>query len=101
MDFSLMVAFALVWPALGAVALGTGAYLARRYVRAIERRGANDAEITELRQRLAVLEENADATRRDVDRLEAGQEFTTKLLAERVTAPSGGALSPSRTARLP
>ena len=82
-DGYLMLALASAWPALGAAALGTGAYFARRYVRAVERRGADGAELAELRRRLAELEEAAEGTRRDVERLEAGQDFTSRLLAER------------------
>ena len=82
-----MLALALLWPALGTVALGTGIYFARRYVRAIERGGANETALAELRQRLADLESAVDGTRRDVERLEEGQAFTDRLLTER--APGG------------
>lgn len=80
-----MMALALIWPALGVVALVTGIYFARRHVRALERSTTDDAGLAELRQRLLQIEETLETTRRDVDRIEAGQEFTTRLLGERTT----------------
>jgi hypothetical protein len=61
--------------------LGGGFYFVRRYVRAVESRGAKDAELLEMRQRISTLEDSLDATQRDVERLEAAQEFTTRLLS--------------------
>jgi cell division protein FtsB len=68
-------------------ALGGGFYLARRYVRAVERRAGNESELAELRQRVAHLEDALDDTGRDVERLENAQEFMNRLLAGR---PSSG-----------
>jgi hypothetical protein len=67
--------------------LGGGFYLARRYVRAVERRTSDESELAELRQRVARLEETLDDTVRDVERLDSAQEFTNRLLAGR---PSSG-----------
>jgi hypothetical protein len=64
-------------------ALGGGFYFARRYVRAIEQRSGSEAELAELRERVNGLEDALDATRREVERLEGAQEFTTRLLAPR------------------
>jgi cell division protein FtsB len=74
-----LVAAVAFW---GAV-LGGGFYLARRYVRAVERRAGNESELVELRQRVAHLEDGLDDTRRDVERLESAQEFMNRLLAGR------------------
>lgn len=71
----------------GAV-LGGGFYFVRRYVRAVERRASQEETLTELRSRVATLEELVDGMRTEVDRLETGQEFTTRLLAERSRATS-------------
>jgi hypothetical protein len=60
--------------------LGGGFYFVRRYVRAVESRVVKDAELLEMRQRILALEESLDATQRDVERLEAAQEFTPRLL---------------------
>jgi hypothetical protein len=66
---------------------GGAFYLVRRYIRAIERRGSDQTELTELRARVAALEDGLDTTRSDVARLEEGHEFTTRLLAERSSNP--------------
>jgi hypothetical protein len=75
-----LVASVAFWGALLAGAF----YFARRHVRALEARAGNDADVLELRARVKVLEEALDDTRRDVDRLETAQEFTTRLLGARV-----------------
>ena len=85
LDGYLMLALAFVWPALGVATVGTGAYLARRYVRAVERRGVDESALAEMRARVAELEAVVEGTRQDVDRLEAGQAFTERLLTERVS----------------
>jgi hypothetical protein len=64
-------------------ALGGTFYFARRYIRAVERRTGGEAELAELRERVAGLEDALDVTRREVERLETAQEFTTRLLASR------------------
>jgi len=68
--------------------LGGGFYFARRYVRAAERRASQEETLAELRARVATLEELVDGMRSEVERLEAGQEFTTRLLAERSRSAS-------------
>jgi hypothetical protein len=66
----------------GAV-LGGGAYAVRRFLRAYERRVGSETELTALRNRVTTLEESLDTVQGSVERLNAGQEFTTKLLGAR------------------
>jgi hypothetical protein len=63
--------------------LGGGFYFVRRYVRAVERRASQEENLVALQARITTLEELVDGMRTDVERLETGQEFTTRLLAER------------------
>jgi hypothetical protein len=65
--------------------LGGGFYFARRYARALEGRTGHEAELVELRERVNALEDALDVTRREVERLETAQEFTTRLMAPRDT----------------
>lgn len=65
------------------VVLGGGAYAVRRFLRAYERRVGSDAELTALRDRVTALEESLDTVQGSLERLSAGQEFTTKLLGAR------------------
>lgn len=77
-----------VWPIIGAVGLGTFAYFARRYVRAHEKMHGPQSEIVELRQRIESLEEAIEASQADVARLATAQDFTARLLTDRLpTAP--------------
>jgi hypothetical protein len=69
----------------GAV-LGGGAYAVRRFLRAYERRVGSETELTALRDRVTALEESLDAVQGSLERLSAGQEFTTKLLGARSSA---------------
>lgn len=73
-----------VWPILTVAGLGTAAYFTRRFVRAHERGVDHQIELTDLRRRMEILEEALDASQRDVIRLETAQEFTNRLLTERV-----------------
>jgi len=75
-----MLPILLVSVAFWGSVLGGVFYFARRYVRAVESRVVKDAELLEMRQRIVTLEESLDATQRDVERLQAAQEFTTRLL---------------------
>lgn len=68
----------IIWVAL----LGAGAYLGFRYVRAQERRGGA-AELEDLRSQVRQLQQMVDGLRGDLDRVQEGQDFTTRLLAER------------------
>ena len=68
--------------------LGGGFYFVRRYVRAVERRAVQEESLAALQARVATLEELIDGLRGEVDRLETGQEFTTRLLAERAKSSS-------------
>ena len=65
-----------IWTAI----LGGSFYFARRFVRAIERRRDNEEALSGIGQRLAALEDSTEGLRADVSRLDAGQEFTTRLL---------------------
>jgi membrane protein implicated in regulation of membrane protease activity len=69
--------------AIWGVILGSSIYFARRFVRAFERRSDNQAALRALEERLAALEDSMESVREDVGRLEAGQEFTTRLLRSR------------------
>ena len=73
-----------VWPILGAVGLGMAAYFTRRFVRAQEKGVEHQLELTDLRRRIELIEEALEASQRDVLRLETAQEFTNRLLTERV-----------------
>lgn len=68
------------------VVLGGGAYAVRRFLRAYERRVEGGTELAALRDRVAALEESLESIQGSVERLSAGQEFTTKLLGGRVDA---------------
>lgn len=61
-------------------------YLGWRFVRANERRSANRDELEELRSRVGRLEEELATATTELDRLSAGHQFTTQLLAGRVSA---------------
>ena len=73
-----------VWPILGAAGLGMAAYFTRRFVRAQEKGVEHQLELTDLRRRIELIEEALEASQRDVLRLETAQEFTNRLLTERV-----------------
>jgi hypothetical protein len=62
---------------------GTVLYLALRFVRAAERRGASRSELDELRARVAQLEDDLEATCRETERLAAAEQHTMMLLARR------------------
>jgi hypothetical protein len=76
--FALAIAF---W----GVVLGGGAYAVRRFLRAYERRAGSNTELTALQERVAALEESLDTVQGTLERVSAGQEFTTKLLSERAS----------------
>lgn len=65
------------------IVLGGGIYSVRRYLRILESRAGNDAELVSLRERVVALEDSVEDVRGSVERLDAGQEFTTKLLSGR------------------
>lgn len=69
----------LPWLLLG----GAGLWLGFRAVRALERRGPSNAELTALRERLQMLEDQVTEQGEAVRRLTDGQEFTQRLLLER------------------
>ena len=65
------------------VVLGGGAYAVRRFLRAYEGRVGRETELAALRDRVTALEESLDSIQGAVERLSAGQDFTTKLLGAR------------------
>jgi hypothetical protein len=69
----------LPWMLLG----GAGLWLGFRAVRALERRGTASTELTALRERLQMLEDQLTEQGEAVRRLTDGQEFTQRLLLER------------------
>lgn len=73
-----------MWPTIVLAGMGTVAYFIRRYLRAMERRGEDRVALTHLSQRVEQLEDALDASQRDIVRLEAAQQFTSRLLTERV-----------------
>ena len=70
----------LFWPLLWATAIGSGIYLAFRYVRTREQAVGASASLDALRERVSALEEEVSETRTELRRLEAGQQFTSALL---------------------
>lgn len=58
-------------------------YLALRFVRAAERRGGSRGDVDELRARVERLEQELAGATTELERLSAGHEFTTNLLAAR------------------
>ena len=68
------------------LALTGGFYFAHRFVRALERRADGKAELTELRARVAQLEEAQELTERELLRVQTAQEFSTQLLGARMAS---------------
>ena len=58
-------------------------YLGVRAVRALERRGAANVELSALRERVELLEEAVATQAEATPRVEDGQRFTERLLTER------------------
>jgi hypothetical protein len=73
------------------IVLGGGIYAVRRFLRAYERRAGNEPELAALRARVAALEESLENVQGSLERLDASQEFTTKLLGTRA---GGGERAP-------
>jgi hypothetical protein len=65
------------------VALAGVLYLGLRAVRALERRGGAHDELEQLKERTLRLEEQLSLANEQLQRLHDGQEFTSKLLADR------------------
>lgn len=65
--------------------VGAAVYLARRALAAVERRANDQAELAELRGRVAQLEEGLDSTERQLTQIKAAQDFATQLLANRIS----------------
>ena len=62
---------------------GIALWLGARYVRAVERRNVGGAELAEIKERLLRLEESLGQVSDDVQRVAEGQQFTTRVLADR------------------
>lgn len=77
-----------VVPAFWLGIVGGGFYFVRRYVRAVEGRAHQDRAVAALEARVASLEELFEGMEKDVERLEDGQAFTSRLLADRPRPPS-------------
>jgi cell division protein FtsB len=75
--------FFLMAIAFWGIVLGGGFYFALRFIRLLESRNADAAQLAPLRARVEALEEAAEHSRRDIERLESGHEFTTQLLTSR------------------
>lgn len=72
------------WPAFALGSAVTVAWLARRYITAMEQRAESKVEHAQLLARVVELETALDDAQTAVTRLEAAQDFTTRLLPERV-----------------
>jgi hypothetical protein len=81
----------LPWLLLGGGVL----YLGVRAVRALERRGTANTELTDLRERVLALEETVGEQAEELRRVAEGQRFAERLLAER-SSPERGATSVER-----
>ena len=79
MLYEIMILSVLPWLAV----IGGGGYLALRFIRAFERRGATQEELNALRSKVAELEGQLESMQEHVDRLSEGQDFTTRLLSNR------------------
>jgi prefoldin subunit 5 len=75
--------FALLSLLFWIVVIGGGFALAMRFVRAFERRGNDQRELSELRDKVARLEESIESVTNQVERVAEAQQFTTRLLSER------------------
>ena len=65
------------------IVVGAGIYAVRRFLRILEHRAGNEAELAALRERVVILEDSVEDVRGLVERIDASQEFTTKLLSGR------------------
>ena len=79
----------LPWLLLGSAAL----LLGFRAVRAFERRGTANAELTALRDRIQLIEDTLAEQGESVRRIADGQEFTQRLLLQRTVAGEKSATS--------
>jgi hypothetical protein len=80
---------------LSAPVIAIGLPIARALARRIESQGAQPrvpADLADLADRLARMEQAIDAIAVEVERISEGQRFTTKLLADGGARPAVGAL---------
>ena len=80
--FLMMLVAYLPWLFFGGGLL----YLGVRVVRAMERRGVSSGELVALRARVDLLEESLNTQSEAMRRMEEGQRFTERLLAQRSSA---------------
>jgi hypothetical protein len=74
--------------------IAIGFPIARAYAKKIERGGDTARVPSDVSARLERMEQAIDSIAVEVERISEGQRFTTKLLAERSSAPVGGDVSP-------
>jgi hypothetical protein len=72
---------------LGLLVLGGAFMLAARFVRAYEQQNSGEREISQLRDRVARLEDSLESMTNEVRRLSDAQHFTTRLLEGRKDRP--------------
>ena len=73
-----------LWPVIGIAAIGVGAYYAHRFTQTVERQGENRRALAAIEDRMKELESALDESHRAIERIETREEFTTRLLSERV-----------------
>jgi len=74
------------WPVMAVATLVLATRAATRYARAVEGRAEDRNTRADLQERVTQLEEALDDARAHIARLEAAQEFTTRLLTDRAEA---------------
>jgi hypothetical protein len=72
-----------------AIVSGTVITLARTFVNRNQVQGARPAELKQIEDRLARIEQAIDAMAVETERISEGQRFTTRLLAESRRVPEG------------
>ncbi|MEO9224873.1 MAG: hypothetical protein ABI328_00680 [Gemmatimonadaceae bacterium] len=73
-----------LWPAISVAGIGVGAYYAHRFTQTVERQGENRRAMEAMEDRIKRVEAALDESQRTIERIEAREEFTTRLLSERV-----------------
>lgn len=84
MDMSLGVLPYLLGEMTPYAAIGGAGYLAWRFVRAYERRGATPDQLSALTDRVRMLEDVMDHVEDRIERADEVQRFTTRVLAGHV-----------------
>ncbi|MEO7043442.1 MAG: hypothetical protein ABI035_14360 [Gemmatimonadaceae bacterium] len=86
MQILFVMVLTFIWPAIAVAAIGVGAYYAHRFTQTVERQGENRRALAAVEDRIKELESALDESRQSIERIEAREEFTTRLLGERVRA---------------